>query len=131
MPRTRGSLKLQKKNYGKSYYKGYEHVDKKSKNIQDAHEAIRPSNLKYTPESVKDYLSSDEYKLYTLIFDRAVSSLMSNAIVEDEKVIINNNSYQFELNGERIVFDGYLKLFSKYESDDTKVLPEFEKGEII
>ena len=119
------------KNYGKSYYKGYEHVDKKSKNIQDAHEAIRPSNLKYTPESVKDYLSSDEYKLYTLIFDRAVSSLMSNAIVEDEKVIINNNSYQFELNGERIVFDGYLKLFSKYESDDTKVLPEFEKGEII
>lgn len=118
-------------NYGKEYYKGYNHVDNKSKNIQDAHEAIRPSNLKYTPEYVKDYLSNDEYKLYSLIFDRAVSCLMSNAVVEDEKVTINNNGYQFELSGERVLFDGYLKLFSKYEEDDSKRLPEFEEGEKI
>ena len=118
-------------NYGKEYYKGYNHVDNKSKNIQDAHEAIRPSNLKYTPEYVKDYLSNDEFKLYSLIFDRAVSCLMSNAVVEDENVTINNNGYQFELSGERVLFDGYLKLFSKYEEDDSKKLPEFEEGEKI
>ena len=118
-------------NYGKEYYKGYNHVDNKSKNIQDAHEAIRPSNLKYTPEYVKDYLTNDEFKLYSLIFDRAVSCLMSNAVVEDEKVTISNNGYQFELSGERVLFDGYLKLFSKYEEDDSKKLPEFEEGEKI
>lgn len=118
-------------NYGKEYYKGYNHVDNKSKNIQDAHEAIRPSSLKYRPEDIKEYLSNDEFKLYSLIFDRAVSCLMANAVVEDEKVTINNNGYQFELSGERVLFDGYLKLFSKYEEDESKKLPEFVEGEII
>ncbi len=118
-------------NYGKEYYKGYNHIDNKSKNIQDAHEAIRPSSLKYRPEDIKEYLSNDEFKLYSLIFDRAVSCLMANALVEDEKVTINNNGYQFELSGERILFDGYLKLFSKYEEDESKKLPEFVNGEII
>ena len=119
------------KNYGSNYYKGYIKVPTKVKNIQDAHEAIRPSSLKYTPDSVKDYLTSDEYKLYSMIFDRAVSSLMSNAIVEDQKVLITNNGYTFEANGEKLLFDGYLHVSSKYEDDDNKVLPELNEGEII
>lgn len=119
------------KNYGSNYYKGYIKVPTKVKNIQDAHEAIRPSSLKYTPDSVKDYLTSDEYKLYSMIFDRAVSSLMSNAIVEDQKVLITNNEYTFEASGEKLLFDGYLHVSSKYEDDDNKVLPELNEGEII
>ena len=118
------------KEYGEEYYCGIV-VAKKGKNVQDAHEAIRPSKLSYTPDSVKKYLTSDEYKLYSMIYDRAVSSLMSKAKVLDEKVIINNNGYQFELNGEKILFDGYLKVFNKYETEDTKALPEFEIGEEI
>ncbi len=79
------------KNYGEKYYSGYKHFDVKTKNIQDAHEAIRPSNLNNTPEVVKPYLTNEEFKIYSMIFDRAVSSLMSNSIVEDEKVSIENN----------------------------------------
>lgn len=118
------------KEYGEEYYCGVV-VAKKGKNVQDAHEAIRPSKLTYTPDSIKKYLSNDEYKLYSMIYDRAVSSLMSKAKVLDEKVIINNNGYSFEVNGEKVLFDGYLKVFNKYESDDSKALPEFVSGEEI
>ena len=118
------------KEYGEEYYCGPV-VAKKGKNVQDAHEAIRPSKLSYTPENIKKYLSNDEYRLYSMIYDRAVSSLMSKAKVLDEKVIINNNGYTFELNGEKVLFDGYLKVFNKYETEDTKSLPEFEINELI
>ncbi len=119
------------KNYGEEYYHGYKKFEVKTKNIQDAHEAIRPSNLKYTPDKVKAFLSADELKLYTMIYDRAVSSLMTNAVVEEEKVSIENNAYQFETSGERVIFEGYMKVFSKYEDDDAKRLPDLECGEII
>lgn len=118
------------KEYGEEYYCGRV-VIKKGKNIQDAHEAIRPSKITHTPESVKKYLTPDEYKLYSMIYDRAVASLMSNAKVEDEKVSIINNGYTFEVTGETVLFDGYLKVFHKYESDDSKALPEIEIGEEI
>lgn len=117
--------------YGNDYYRGYKVFVNKGKNVQDAHEAIRPSNVNNTPESVKDYLSSDEYKLYSLIYYRALASLMTNATVEDEKVKIDNNGYIFEVAGERVVFDGYLKAYGKYESSDIKTLPEFEEKEIL
>jgi len=118
------------KEYGEEYYCGVV-VSKKGKNIQDAHEAIRPSKLSYSPETIKKYLTNDEYKLYSMIYDRAVSSLMSKAKVLDEKVIIENNGYLFELNGEKVLFDGYLKVFNKYESEDVKALPDFIIGETI
>ena len=103
------------KTYGNEYC-GNHVVAKKGKNIQDAHEAIRPSKITYTPESVKKYLSNDEFKLYSMIYDRAISSLMSNAKVMDEKVTIDNNGYKFELSGETILFHGYLKICKSYES---------------
>lgn len=118
------------KTYGNEYC-GNHIVAKKGKNIQDAHEAIRPSKITYTPESVKKYLSNDEFKLYSMIYDRAISSLMSNAKVMDEKVTIDNNGYKFELSGETILFDGYLKIFKSYESEDAKSLPELSQGEVI
>ena len=118
------------KEYGEEYYCG-EVISKKGKNIQDAHEAIRPSKLSYTPDSIKKYLTNDEYKLYSMIYDRSVSSLMSKAKVLGEQVVINNNGYSFELTGEKVLFDGYLKVFNKYETEDTKALPEFTIGEEI
>ncbi len=119
------------KTYGENYYKGYHTSEKKSKNIQDAHEAIRPSRITYTPESIKSYLTADEYKIYSMIYDRALSCLMKNAVVEEAKLQIENQGYIFGATGERVLFDGYLKVYSKYENDDQKALPEFMIGEEI
>jgi len=117
------------KEFGKEYYNGYKSPKSKSKNVQDAHEAIRPTSLNYTPESIKKFLTKDEFKLYSLIYARALSSLMSNAIIEDEKVIVDNNGYFFELGGERIVFDGFLKVYGEYDNANYKELPKFSVGE--
>lgn len=117
--------------YGEEYYSGYNQQAPKGKNIQDAHEAIRPSNLKYTPESVKRYLSNDEYKLYSLIYYRAVSAVMKPAEFEDTKLTIENNNYFFEVNGKRLVFEGYLKAYGEYEKDNDNTLPEFIIGEVL
>lgn len=111
--------------FGDKYYRGYKDFKNKGKNVQDAHEAIRPTRATYTPESVKEYLSNDEFKLYSLIYARALSSLMSNAIVEDQKLKINNNDYIFEVSGEKVIFDGYMKIYGDYEASDAKTLPNF------
>lgn len=118
-------------NYGKDYFKGSHSALPKGKNVQDAHEAIRPTSLKYSPENVKKYLSNDEYKLYSLIYYRALASQMSDAVVEDQKIRIGNNGYVFEAEGERIVFDGYLKVYADFESGTEKTLPEFFEGEAV
>ncbi len=117
--------------YGEKYFSGYKKFATKAKNMQDAHEAIRPSSLKYTPESIRSFLSNDEYKLYSLIYYRALASLMSDAIVEDQKLKIENNGYIFEAGGMRVVFDGYLLAYEKYEDSDDKNLPEFDQGELL
>ncbi len=117
--------------YGDNYYKGYIDSSNKGKNVQDAHEAIRPSRITYTPESVKQYLSNDEFKLYNLIYRRALAALMKPAIVELQSIRINNNGYKFDVNGELIIFDGYLKVYGNYEEDDAKALPEMNIGEKI
>ena len=117
--------------FGEKYYRGYKDFKNKGKNVQDAHEAIRPTKVSYTPESVKAYLSNDEFKLYSLIYARALSSLMSNALVEDEKLRIENNGYIFEVSGEKVLFDGYLKVYSNYEASEAKTLPEFKEGQVL
>lgn len=116
-------------NYGKEYYHGYRKYQSKAKNVQDAHEAIRPSSLKNTPANIKQYLSNDEFKLYSLIYYRALGALMSDAIVEDQKIKINNNGYIFEATGERIIFNGFLAAYGNYDDDETKSLPGFKEGE--
>ena len=119
------------KNYGREYYHGYKKFEVKGKNIQDAHEAIRPSNLDFEPKKIKAYLTDDEFKLYQMIYDRALASLMSNAKVEAENVAISNSGYDFEISGEKVLFDGYMRQVGKYEDDDSKALPEFKEGDII
>jgi len=101
---------------------------KKSKNAQEAHEAIRPSSVLRTPESIKSYLKADEFKLYKLIWERAVASLMADATVEATAIDIKSGDYNFRANGQILVFDGYLKVYS-YENTKNEMLPaNLEEG---
>jgi len=111
--------------YGKEYV-GRVKVSKKTDNIQDGHEAIRPTSIKRTPESVKPYLKDDEFKLYRLIYYRALASLMKEAKVLGTTAILNNNDYGFKATGQIIVFDGYLKAYSDYEDAKDTVLPPLD-----
>jgi len=111
--------------YGSEYI-GYVKKSKKSDNVQDAHEAIRPTSINRTPESVKKYLSDDEYKLYRMIYYRALASLMKDAKVEATTIILDNNNYQFKSTGQILIFDGYLKVYSDYEDSKDKILPNLD-----
>ena len=122
------SYKYIEENYGKEYI-GYAKKSKKTENVQDAHEAIRPTSVYRNPEDIKKYLSTDEYKLYKIIYYRALASLMSDAKVEATSVILDNNNYQFKINGQILVYDGYLKVYALYESSEDKVLPDEFKNE--
>ena len=113
-----------KDNYGENYI-GYVKKSKKVENVQDAHEAIRPTSINRAPEMVKPYLSNDEYKLYRMIYYRALSSLMKDASVEATSVILENNNYEFKTTGSILKFDGYLKVYSDYEENNDTILPDF------
>ena len=117
-------------NYGKEYL-GHVKVSKKTDNVQDAHEAIRPTSINRTPDSVKAYLSSDEYKLYRMIYYRALASLFSDAKVLATSIVLNNNEYRFKTTGQVLIFDGYLKVYSDYEDNKDKVLPVLKEGSNI
>ena len=112
--------------YGKEYI-GSVKVSKKTDNVQDAHEGIRPTSIERTPESVKKFLSNDEYKLYKLIYYRALASLMKNATTINTTVILNNNNYQFKATGQVIDFDGYLKVYKDFEDTKDKILPPLDE----
>ena len=111
--------------YGKEYL-GMVKKSKKTENVQDAHEAIRPTSITRTPESVKTYLSNDEFKLYSMIYKRALASLMKDAKQEQTSVVLDNNDYKFKITGSVVVFDGYLKVYGDYEDMDDKILPPFD-----
>ena len=116
--------------YGKEYV-GYVKTTKKKDNVQDAHEAIRPTSIFRTPKKMKEYLTSDEYKLYELIYCRALASLMADAKVNATTVILNNNDYVFKANGQVLIFDGYLKVYKEFESSEDKILPELKNADLL
>ena len=113
------------KNYGKEYI-GKVKFGKKNDNIQDAHEGIRPTSVMRTPDSIKKFLTPDEYKLYKLIYSRAVASLMADSVYLSTSVVLENNGYAFKTTGSQLVFDGYLKLYGSYEDNEDKILPDFK-----
>ena len=115
--------------YGKEYI-GYTKQAKKKDNVQDAHEAIRPTSIYRTPEQMKPYLSNDEYKLYQLIYMRALASLMADAKVNQTTVLLDNNHYIFKATGSVLLFDGYLKVYREFESSEDTLLPALEQGQI-
>jgi DNA topoisomerase-1 len=99
----------------------------KSKLAQEAHEAIRPTILDFVPFIAKEYLSSDEYKLYKLIFDRFIASQMSDAKIQMQTVLIATENGVFKATGKRVKFDGFYKIYGEIEND--KVLPPLQEGE--
>ena len=111
--------------YGKEYI-GQVKISNKKENVQDAHEGIRPTSIERTPEKVKTFLSNDEFKLYRMIYYRALASLMKNATTINTTVILDNNNYQFKATGQVIDFDGYLKVYKDYEDSKDKILPPLE-----
>lgn len=123
---AQNTLKYIEVNYGKEYV-GFVKKSKKTENVQDAHEAIRPTSITRTPDSVKEYLTNDEYKLYRLIYFRALASLMKDAKQQLTTVILDNNDYKFKVNGSVITFDGYLKVYSEFEKSEDKILPDLDK----
>ena len=116
------ALKYITDNYGKEYV-GSVKSSKKKDNVQDAHEAIRPTSVLREPNSIKKYLKDDEFKLYSLIYKRTLASLMSSAKVKQTTVLLNNNDYIFKTTGQVLVFDGYLRVYADYESSEDRILP--------
>ena len=126
---TRPAMKYIEEKYGKQYI-GYIKKSKKTENVQDAHEAIRPTSVLREPTKIKQYLSNDEFKLYSLIYKRTLASLMSDATVNQTTIIFDNNDYKFKTTGSILIFDGYLKVYKDYESNDDKILPEIGDHEV-
>jgi DNA topoisomerase-1 len=109
--------------YGDKYLGKYS-VSTKA-NAQDAHEAIRPTSLARTPESLEPYLSKDELKLYKRIYQRALASLMAPAIFDITKVTLSSHNHIYTVEGSVLRFDGHTKVFQDAKSKD-KILPKFE-----
>jgi len=105
------------------YYKS------KSKGAQEAHEAIRPSNLEFTPQIAKEYLKPDELKLYTLIYNRFLASQMSDAVFESQSIIFESKSGKFKATGRKLVFDGFYRVLGS--SDKDKLLPDLTEGQEV
>ena len=126
-------------NFGNEYYPEKPNVyAKKKQNTQDAHEAIRPSYVDKTPESIKKYLTIEQYKLYKLIWDRFMASQMTNAKVKNLTVDITANKYIFKMGSSKVVFDGFSKIYRDDEDEaisqkfpDLKVGDELELKELL
>ena len=111
--------------YGEEYI-GHVKKSKKRENVQDAHEAIRPSSINRTPDSIKKYLTKDEFKLYEMIYARALASLMADAKLNQTTITLDNNNTTFKTTGSVLIFDGYLKVYGKFESSEDKALPKLK-----
>jgi len=118
------------KEYGENYYENRFYKTKSE--AQDAHEAIRPSHIELTPESIKDSLTADQYKLYRLIYNRFMASQMASAIYDTVAVSIDGNNYNFKANGQTMKFKGYMTLYVENEEKEKfEKIPELEIGEEV
>ncbi|WP_304406265.1 type I DNA topoisomerase [uncultured Clostridium sp.] len=122
-----------KQNYGEEYIPKAPRIYKGKKNIQDAHEAIRPSHIDITPEIAKSSLSAEQYKLYSLIWKRFIASQMSSCSLNTNSIDIINGEYLFKASGSTIKFDGFMKVYDYTTEDDENdvTLPILEEGEIL
>lgn len=119
--------------YGKEYVPEEPRVYKGKKNIQDAHEAIRPTYVEITPEIAKANLSNDQYKLYTLIWKRFIASQMATCILNTNSLEIKNGDYTLRASGSTIKFDGFMKVYEYIsgEEEESVLLPELEENEVL
>ncbi|BDU82645.1 type I DNA topoisomerase [Clostridium perfringens] len=119
--------------YGKEYVPEEPRVYKGKKNIQDAHEAIRPTYVEITPEIAKANLSNDQYKLYALIWKRFIASQMATCILNTNSLEIKNGNYTLRASGSTIKFDGFMKVYEYIsgEEEESVLLPELEENEVL
>ena len=120
--------------YGKEYYENRYY--KKSSDAQDAHEGIRPTYINISPESIKDSLTTDQYKLYKLIYNRFLASQMSAAVYDTINVDIDVNEYNFKASGQDLKFKGFMTLYvegndDNQEDDDNTSIPQLKVGQQV
>ena len=119
---------LIKENFGQKYLPAKpKYYKSKSKSAQEAHEAIRPTILSFTPQIAKSFLKPDELKLYTLIYNRFIASQMNDAIFELQSIIFESPSSKFKATGRKLIFDGFYKIMGSDDKD--KLLPELKEGD--
>lgn len=118
-------------NFGKEYAPSKPRIYKGKKNIQDAHEAIRPSVIEITPEIAKNSLTPEQYKLYSLIWNRFMASQMASCELNTNSIEIMNGDYKFKASGSRIKFDGFMKLYEYLTEEDSEdvSLPELNEND--
>ena len=120
--------------YGSEYYPSVPKIYKTKKNAQDAHEAIRPSYVDITPDSIKDSLTADQYKVYKLIWERFVSSQMTDAIIDTVTVTVKADKYQFRATGSTVKFAGFSYVYSEGTDEEEQKqvkLPPMNEGDIL
>ena len=122
------AIEFIKKNIGEEYAEAKIYKTKSS-SAQEAHEAIRPVDVRLTPEDLKNYLTKDELKLYTLIYNRFLASQMKDAKFETQNIYLSNDKGEFKISGRKLIFDGFYKVYGKPSADS--LLPEFNEGEEI
>jgi len=115
-------------NFGADYAKGSVSYKTKSKSAQEAHEAIRPTEVETTPESLKSVLEAGQWKLYNLIWSRTLATQMPSAKLERTAIDLKAKNYIFRANGSTIVFDGFMRV---YKSATEKLLPELKEGDAV
>ena len=121
--------KLIETEYGKQYLGNYR--VKNDENSQDAHEAIRPTSLENDPDKIKEYLTNDQYKIYKMIYARALASLMADAQTMSVTYSFDNNDYLFTISGSKLEFDGFLKVYKAYDSSKDVILPKLKENDIL
>ncbi|WP_270983608.1 type I DNA topoisomerase [Campylobacter upsaliensis] len=127
---VKGAREFIKKHFGKEYLPSKENIyTTKSKGAQEAHEAIRPTNLSFTPELAAKYLEKDELRLYTLIYNRFLACQMNPALSQSEGVFVRGGRALFKISGRRVLFEGFYKVYGDMDKD--KILPEFKKAEVL
>ena len=115
--------------FGEQYYAGAVYSNKK-KDVQDAHEAIRPSHIDLTPDELYSVIYKDQYNLYKLVWNRFIASQMSKAVYDSTAVNIENGKYSFRASGSVVKFDGYLKVY-RNENETENKMPNVEKGDLL
>ncbi len=123
-----------KETYGDNYLPSKPRYFKTKKGAQDAHEAIRPTNPRLTPMSIKDSLTNDQFKLYKLIWERFIASLMAECLQNTVNVDIDANGYTFKASGYSVKFDGFTCLYVEgkdEKEENAKSLPELAVGDIL
>ena len=118
-------------NYGSEYLPGKRRIYKNKSQSQDSHEAIRPSSVEFTPESIKEYLTKDQFKLYKLIWQRMVASQMASSLTENIRAKISGGKFVFAAQSSKVLFDGFSVVFDGKEKEEKSFVGDLKEGEAL